>query len=366
MAGDGGRQSRPVKRSVRDELFDRASEFSFAQAVHLLERMREHATPPGEGVSPRRELAFFRHATRLDRPDTDIEELTPSMGDEPPVMTVNVLGLTGADGPLPQHVTERVVERAFRGDRAWRDFLDIFNHRLVSLLYRARKKYRPALDARGPHRGRVATTLYAILGLGTPHLRQRLGIDDRMLLPYAGLFAENTRSTVGLERIVEDCFGTPARVVPFRGQWHTLESDDLTLLGTTGQNQLLGRGAVIGRHIWDEAAGFELRLGPLSLPQFLSFLPGGHAYRSLAAVVRFYIREELGFTIRPVLRKESVPRLRISRHGHASLGRTAFLHATPRKLGNPRKLGGAMRLGQTARLARDGDNDTQVRVVARR
>ncbi|MBV9475018.1 MAG: type VI secretion system baseplate subunit TssG [Acidobacteria bacterium] len=366
MAGDGGRQSRPLKRSVRDELFDHASEFSFAQAVHLLERMREDATPPGEGVSPRRELALFRHAVRLDRPDSDIEELTPALDDQPPVMTVNVLGLTGTEGPLPQHVTERVVERAFRGDRAWRDFLDIFNHRLISLLYRARKKYRPALDARGPHRGRVASVLYAILGLGTPHLRNRLGIDDRALLPYAGLFAENTRSTIGLERIVEDCFGVRATVVPFRGQWHTLEDDDRTHLGVTGQNQLLGRGAVLGRSIWDEAAGFELRLGPLSLPQFLSFLPGGHAYRSLAAVVRFYIREELGFTIRPVLRKDAVPRLRISRHGHASLGRTSWLHRTPHKLGNARKLGPALRLGDNTRLTRDTSDDTQVRLVARR
>jgi type VI secretion system protein ImpH len=343
MAGDGGRQN----GSVKDQLYADASRFSFVQAVRLLEQIAradgiEHSGP-AEDVSPRHELVIFQHAVRFDFPETDVEELIEQTG-APPKMTVNVLGLAGSGGPLPYHLSELVLERALRGDRNARDFLDIFNHRLISLLYRARKKYRPQLDPRGPSHGRVATVLFSLLGLGTRHLQKRMGIDDRMLLAYAGLIADQRRSAAGLERIVQHCFGVPAKVVPFQGRWNDLHESDQTCIGVTGRNQLLGRTAVVGRRVWDQAACFEVRLGPLSPSQFRSFLPNvvtprfcsvhalGDAYRALVAVVRFYTREELGFTIRLVLNRNRVPRLRLRRPGplnrrlnRAHLGLTSWL-----------------------------------------
>lgn len=317
MADDGGRQSPSLKRL----LFDGASRFSFLQAVRLLERIRHDSTPPGEGVNPRHELVFFRHSGRLDFPDRDIDGIVETDG-EPPRMTVNILGLTGSEGPLPHHVTELVHNRTLSGDHASRDFLDIFNHRLISLLYRARKKYRPALDPRGPERGRVATVLYALMGLGMRDLQQRLGIPDRTLLPYAGFLADPHRSTIGLERILEDCFGVPAKVVPFDGRWHDVDDDDQTRIGVSGRNQLLGRGAMLGRRVWDQTASFEIRLGPVAADRFHSFLPAGDAFQPLVALVRYYVGEELGFTFRLIAAKKDIPSLR---EGGSYLGWTSWL-----------------------------------------
>ena len=92
-------------------------------------------------------------------------------------MTVNIMSLAGVLVPLPAWVSERDIERSTRGDGALADFLDLFNHRLLSLLYRAQKKYRPALDSRPPDRGRVANVLYSLIGLGTPHpVRDRIRV----------------------------------------------------------------------------------------------------------------------------------------------------------------------------------------------
>ncbi len=258
------------------------------------------------------------------------EPVQPTEPIEPIEMTVNVLGLAGLLGPLPHSVTELILERGFRKDTTLRDFLDLFNHRLVSLLYRARKKYRPALDSKSPDRGRVATVLLSLIGLGTPRLAGRLGIPDRALLPYAGFLVDRTRSTVGLVRILEDCFGVPAEVVPFQGRWHALDDQDVTRLGR--RNHALGSiggGAVLGRRVWDQAARFELRLGPMTLRRFRSFLPDGDAHGRLVAVTRFYIREELGFTLRLILAAAEVPELRLGRAGETRLGWTSWLKTKP-------------------------------------
>jgi type VI secretion system protein ImpH len=313
--------------SLEQELFSNADRFTFLQAVRLLELIGgQNRTAPGEGVDPHLELVLFRQYVGFDFPPGDVEFLVPPRHKrEPAKMSVNVLGLTGAHGPLPHHITDLLLERTGRGDRGLRDFLDIFNHRLISLLYRARKKYRPPLDPRGPHNGRVAGVLLSFLGLGTGHLLNRLGIPDRSLLPYTGLFTEQFRSSVGLERVVEDCFGVGAKVLQFQGSWQELEESNLTRIGVRGQNHALGHGALLGKRVYDPTANFELRLGPMPYARFVSFLPDGDAFQPLRSLVRFYAREELGFSVRLEVAKEEVPEMRISRSGSARLGWTSWL-----------------------------------------
>jgi type VI secretion system protein ImpH len=325
MASYGWRES----RSVAEGLFEEGHRFSFLQAVRLLEELYDQRTPPGEGVDPQREVVRFRHAVRMDFPAGDVEEVRPATKGEPAEMVVNVLGLAGALGPLPPPVTELIVERTFRKDTAFRAFLDIFNHRLVSLLYRARKKYRPAMDPKAPDRGRVASVLYSFLGLATPHLLGRMEMRDRALLPYAGLIVDRSRSTPGLIRLLEDYFGVPVDIVQFAGRWDVIEDDDVTRIGDSGQNQILGRGAVLGRRLWSDDSSFEVVLGTLTFDQFLSFLPNGRAHRALIAAVQFYVRDELGFTIRLTLAAAEVPALCLGAAEGAYLGWTSWLKRRP-------------------------------------
>jgi type VI secretion system protein ImpH len=326
MATYGWRES----RSVAEGLWDEGHRFSFLQAVRLLEELFPDRTSPAEGIDPRREVVRFRSEVRFDFPPGDVEAVLPPMDGEPAEMRVNVLGLAGSMGPLPPAVVELILERSFRKDTAFRDFLDIFHHRLISLLYRARKKYRPALDRNAPHAGRVATVLHSLLGLGTKHLTDRMGVRERTLLAYTGLLVETVRPTVGLTRMIEDCFDTTAAVSPFRGRWDRIEDADVTRLGARlGRNQVLGESAVLGGRVWDQAAGFEVLLGPLTLAQFLSFLPNGRAFAPLVALVRFYAREELGFTFRLSLAAAEVPEIRLGAAYGTYLGWTSWLMTKP-------------------------------------
>ena len=93
-------------------------------------------------------------------------------------MTVNFIGLIGPLGVLPHalHRTDRGAPVCARC-RTLRDFLDIFNHRMISLFYRAWEKYRfPVAYERGGRRtDRFTGYLLDLIGLGTPGLAEPPG-----------------------------------------------------------------------------------------------------------------------------------------------------------------------------------------------
>lgn len=318
-------------RAVAEQLFAEPWRFDFFQAVHLLERLLPRAARVGETSGIRPEPVRFRSSLMAAFPASEIDRLAlGARAGEAPEMVVNFMGLAGGFGPLPPPFTEHLLARARRGDTAGRDFLDVFNHRLVSLFYRARGRHRLSLTRGTPGDSSFALYLFALVGLAMAELRGRMPFPDRALLHYAGLLAQAPRSIHGLERLLADYFGVPVKGVPLEGRWLAIDPAERTRLGVAGRNQALGRGAVIGRRAWDQQAGIRLVLGPLGFDRFREFLPDGNASRRLQALVAFYSECPLEPEYRLVLRAEEVPATRLGRRHGAKLGWTSFLTTRPR------------------------------------
>lgn len=316
------------KDSPVDEwLFAEGYRFDFFQAVNLLEIANTLKVSVGEGSEPEKEAVRFKSAVGLDFPASDIVEVKPpeDVG-TPAAMVVNFMGLAGILGPLYHPTTELILERVSKKDTAFKDFLDIFNHRLVSLFYRIRKLHRIGLEFKTPGHDRFSDYLYAVMGLGTPGLQARMQIRDRALLHYAGLIGQQPRSMVGLEFILSDYFQIKVKGNQFCGQWYDLEQSQWTRLGEDGQNQRLGRDAVVvGTRVWNQEATFELVLGPLALNEFLDLLPIGSGFGPLCELTRFYGGDEYDFSFRLVLKADEVPASRLSATAGPRLGWTSWL-----------------------------------------
>jgi type VI secretion system protein ImpH len=350
------RPGRPAPAVAR-QLFAEPRRFSFFQAVRLLSQLHPERTLPGGAGDPRREVVRFRSRPRLDFPAGDLARVEPMRSPaDPAELTVEVLSLGGSRGPLPLWVTELLMDRADERDSALADFLDLFHHRLVALLYRARSKYRPQLATTPPDQTPASRALLSLLGLGLPAIRDRLAIPDRALLPYTGLVSPAARSRVGLERLLSGVLEVPVAAQPFAGRFHPLEGRQLTRIGRSGQNQALGRGAVLAYRVWDLQTGARLRVGPVGLKDFLELLPIGRKFAVLQSLARFYTRGELELTLNLVLDRAQVPPLRLGRAGESLLGWNArLLPPAPGPGGEPAaalRLGGApgARLGWTSWL----------------
>ena len=226
-------------------------------------------------------------------PASEIQSFdSPDAG--PPLMKVNFMGLTGPQGVLPLAYTSLVMDRLRQHDSAMRDFFDLFNHRIISLFYRAWEKYRFTVTYEREKKNKVSHYLLDLLGLGTPALQDRQAVADESLLFYSGLLAQKPRSASALRQIILDYFGVPVRIEQFVGSWYPLEPHDQCWLAEPGGiSEQLGYGAVVGDEVWYQQSRVRVVLGPLSLKQYLDFLPGGEAYEPLRAFTRFFAAQQL-------------------------------------------------------------------------
>jgi type VI secretion system protein ImpH len=302
---------------------------AFFQAVRMLQRLTPGATRVGGYGSPGAEAVRFRVHASLSFPASEIQTLTFSP-DAPADMTVNFMGLTGPLGVLPQYMTELVRDRLRSRDTALRDFLDILNHRLISLFYLAWEKYRPAVTLEHGGEDPFRERLYSFLGLGTEGMRGRSEIPDESLLFSGGLLAMHSRPAVGVEEALREYFGVPVEIDQFVGAWRRIENDALCYLGEDEPGKTLGVGAVVGDEIWDAQAGFCIKLGPLDLEQYQSFMPGGSAYRQLCAWVSYFAGLEFTVEVQLILRREEVPACELGGESDGpQLGWTTWMKSEP-------------------------------------
>jgi len=300
-------------QALESVLFEEAHRFDFFQAVRLLERLFPHRRAVGRDARPSSEAVRFRSHTSLSFPPSAVHDLGRDEAEGQPLMTVAFLGLTGPLGVLPRHYTELVVERLRQKDRTLRDFFDLFNHRLVSLFYRAWEKYRVTIgyeEAQSAQRteDRFSHYLFDLFGMGTDGLRGRLGIPDRALVFYTGLLSQTRRSATAMEGLLHDYFGVPVTVVQFVGQWLRLATHNRSRLGGRQHNNALGTSAVAGSRVWDQHAKLRIQVGPLSIAEYDEFLPSGSAFQPLVQLARYFVGQEVDFDVQLVLKAAEVPR----------------------------------------------------------
>ncbi|HYM03859.1 MAG TPA: type VI secretion system baseplate subunit TssG [Stellaceae bacterium] len=337
MAAEVGRQA----PSLIERLLSEPHRFEFVQAVRLLERNAASRRPTDEArfAATEEDVVRFRASLALAFPLAEIEDLRRADAGDTFEMEVSFLGLNGPSGVLPRHYSELVIQQLRQKNLAFRDFLDLLNHRAVAMHLSASRKYRLAIgveQARQDGNDPVTDALYALIGLGTSGLRDRLAVEDNTLIYYGGLFAQKTGSAMGLQQMMSDYLGRPVEVIQFAGRWAPLAQEDWTRLSTPGRPSgnfaRLGVDAVAGTHVWDVQGGFRLRLGPLDYRQFAELMPGSPLMNEIAALTRSYAGPELAFDVELVISGDAVPDCALAESGDflPRLGWNTWLHAETR------------------------------------
>ena len=303
---------------------ERTSGLGFFQLVALIERMSPGAVRVGGDGPLGSEAIRFRHDPALTFNPSDVT-LARVTGREPlrVEITTSFLGLTGAVSPLPVHLAEELADE--EGGATQRAFLDLFHHRLLSLMYRGVLKYRLGSEASETGTDAWARRLLAIAGVDA--LTQRQALDLRTMLALLPALVSARRSPDALASalsfvLAPDLRGAKVTVEPFAGEWVGLDQRDLCRLGTA--NSRLGVEMVLGTRVYDPASKFRINIGPVDSRAFQRLGAKGPLRATIDAVVALFVNDWLSYDV-AVTVDESRLGLMLSSAGSSRLGVDSWL-----------------------------------------
>lgn len=311
--------------------------FDFFELLRQLERKGGLF---GHAGRPDREPARLGQHVRLGFATQDLIEVRDATDTAPTRITVANLGLMGPEGPMPLHLTrwvlDRLSQRWFAGadarqtsDTTFVDFVNILQHRMIALFYRAWADAHPGVQVERAAGGRVRSMLEALAGIGLPGTQNTENpYLDAVKLGQAAALASQIDGSERLTLFVAEAFKVPVQLKEFIAVWITVPKALQTRLGK--DHASLGRSATLGPRTFSRQTRVELRIGPLGFEDFKSFLPGGERLRMLKRAIRDLVGELLDVDLRVVLARDAVPPAQI---GCAQIGRTAWL-APPEERGD--------------------------------
>jgi type VI secretion system protein ImpH len=305
-------------------LLARAPMMNFMQLCQLLEVRVPELPGFGTRDTPEHEPVRFRPRARVGFPAGEIasvefdEEGFTYGPDAPPTVRTTFMGLYGVDAAMPSHMIDDIVLRT-EGHEALEAFLDQFNHRFVTLLYRAWKKYRYPIGFRPGGTDAHSRKLLSLAGFGWGGKPARAGLPDSRVLALLGLLIQRTRTPEGLAGVVALAVpGVDVRVDEFFPVIKGVDKPQpLTSAARAGsvpgecRRRGLGGAYVLGSRLAYRSRAARVTLRPATAQQAHDLLPGAWLHRELMAFIRLYAGTKADVFLRMEVSSRIAPAPRI-------------------------------------------------------
>ncbi|MTD26534.1 type VI secretion system baseplate subunit TssG [Erwinia sorbitola] len=335
MAGTDGAARVDVNATVQEgaEPVIDVSGYNFFQLVELLNQIavtrKNKAGTPGSAS----EAIRFKSTASLAFPGRDIIGLKTSERGQFE-LEVSFIGLHGSQSPMPGYYLDSLAWEDAHNENRLTDFLDVFNHRLITLLHQIWRKYRYYVCFTPGGDDDVSQRMYALVGLGSRVIRHNLQINHSKMLAYAGLLASPGRSPEVMCSLVSHCFSLKdvsirnwqLRRVNIIPQQQNRLGKKVRIRGKRYlEKSVLGSNFSIGSWVADRRGKYVLCINQLTREEFLTFLPNGSNYSSLVMFVAFIMRDQFAWDLRLGLAERQVGGMILGVEQNTLLGWTSFL-----------------------------------------
>ncbi|WP_395835755.1 type VI secretion system baseplate subunit TssG [Cystobacter fuscus] len=316
-------------------LAPRVNRLGFFPLVAFLERLTAGAARVGELGPVLQEQIRFRHDPSLGFSSGDVSDMAlrrvPAQEDDVlakrPLFEVvtSFLGLTGSVSPLPMYVAEEVAQED-PDHPVRREFLDLFHHRLLSLLYRIESRYRVTTELTSTCDDQWSRRLLALAGFDTFEQGRPSKLPSWKMLRIVPILASYVRTAEKLEMALQDVLGEDlggARVTvhQFVGRW--VEIDARMQLGRA--NHQLGRNTLLGGRAFDRTGRFKVEIGPLPPQTWRRLMPEGDLYPMAREVVSLCVRDPLEYSFELFLSESVQHTFQLTQREPSRLGRDTWL-----------------------------------------
>lgn len=324
-------QDRKKTSALKQKIEASPWRFDFFQLVRLLEaeNSKNALSEVGDFTPASSEPLKFKTNPQLNFEPAPVKSVSKSKNSAHTKIETNFWGLNGSSGILPFHYSELIIQRIRHNDHALKDFLDIFNHRSISLFYKAWLKHRPWLKQANKDRvyskfnvNKHEELLKGLTGLSNEK-NASFNKPKGAWLNYAGFGASRICSASLLKYAVQHHFGLNIRINEFKGQWEHLPLDVRSQLGnrkSLGINNILGVNTLIGSRCWNAQNRFEIKIIDIEYTQFMTFAPGSEKLNALYQLIKFKVGTELDFDLTLKVQKKKLHPAKFSASSPPQLG----------------------------------------------
>lgn len=321
--------NRTTGADLEARLTTAARRYDFYQLVEFLQQHYQDA----DNTADLEEVVQLRSTASIGFPASDVVSLE-RLADARWKLTTTFMGLHGSPSPLPGYYLDNLAWEEAQQEERLTDFLNLFNHRLLSLLHKIWRKYRYYICFKDDGQDEFSRRMFALVGLEAPALRNQLRINHSRMLAYAGLLASPARSPDVICSLVAHCFDLEdVTLDSWQLRFVTIEPEQQTQIGRirrrNGQRaqgrSVLGENFTLGARVRDYSGKFRLNINGLSRQHFMDFLPNGENYGPLTTFVSFILRDQFAWDLRLGIATQQVDGMTLGKVENSQLGWTSFI-----------------------------------------
>jgi len=323
MAVRAGKAAGDLSHQVLDE----ARSTAFFQLVERLYKVNNKSLEKPYDLYPKDELIRYEVSPELGFPGTDVLDagVESVNGAENYFIQLAFMGLHGSNSPLPRHYLDELACEPMEQDHGVRvPFLNFFNHRLVTLLHRAWRKYRYSVRFESNAEDRFSQYVYSLIGMNDEALRGDTPLPWSRMLTYIGMISTRSRAPSMVSGIVAHCFSLKhVSIREWVERYVDVPKQQMNKLAVA--NITLGDNFVAGDRVLTPNSKFIVSIKSLSQQRYRDFLPSGDTYKQLRALLAFLLRDQLAYDLELGLLHEEVPPFTLDEKKGSHLGWTTFL-----------------------------------------
>jgi len=317
---------------MNPQKINHAKQYSFARMVHLIYRLESIDGDNIKNLDFKDEPIRFLANPCLGFPSSDIQSLKINLELKhfhKYELEVNFLGLHGVDSPLPGYYLEEISQLSPE-DAVQRNFLDFFNHRSISMLYKIWRKYRFSFCYEEGASDEYSSRIYSFLGFFEKELRVNQGhnINWNKLLGYSGFLASNNRSPEVVAGVIAHNFDlsidkVKVSIDSFVYRRVKIPNQQLWSLGIS--NTVLASDAIAGENIADRGGKFRINFFNIGFTRFKDFLPINKGYKGLVKLIEILLRDQFAYEINLYLKADEAPSMLLGRNPDVRLGWSSYV-----------------------------------------
>ena len=304
------------------------TEYSFYQLVELLNKL-----PHQNQDRDTEERIQFKTSANTAFPTRDVVSLQKKPQGKFD-LEVSFLGLHGSQSPLPGYYLDQFAWEDAQQMHQLTDYLNLFNHRLITLLHRIWRKYRYYICFEDGGRDSFSRYMFSLVGLGNEANRNMMNINHSKMLAYAGLLASPSRSPDVICSLISHCFDLEqVNLIGWEKRKVSIPETQQNRLGIIARHagqksqpkMILGENFNIGSYIYDRNGKCTIEISELSLERYMSFLPNGNDFLPLVTFVSYIMHEQLAWDLRLTIAEKQANGMTLGKKQHNQLGWQSFL-----------------------------------------